>query len=1573
MPKHSENLNDSSLTLGLKRFSKKGSLVVALVGFIVILAWVFDIPLLKGILPNLPTMKVNTALCFLLGGTSLALWHWQGKREKDKGKRKFQILSLSLAFLIALIALLTLLEYGFNVNLGIDEFLIQQPEPMGSTAVRGRMAPNTALAFLFEGSALLLLSVNRPNYLAAQGMAVGGGLIGFVGLLGYVYGSVYFYTASSYTGMAVHTAIAFLLLASGILCARPDRGLMPLLCSDGAGSLMARRLLPFAIFVPLVVGGLSEMGYKSHLYTKEVEAALSTTLDIILFSGLAGWNAYKLNHLDSHRIRTQLARQQANEQLQQELRSRQQAEEALQVSQARLAGILEVANDAIISVDEHQRITLFNHGAEQIFGYSASEVLGQPLNLLTPTRFAAAHHQHVSNFGHSAGIARRMGERKEIFARRKDGTEFPVEASISKLDMGGEKLFTAFMRDITERKQAQEALVKLAAIVESSDDAIISKSLDGMILSWNAGAQRIFGYSANEAIGQSMSILIPPDRSDKEPQILQKIKQGERIEHYETVRRHKDGQLIDVSVSVSPIKDTAGKIVGASAIKRDITEGKRTEKALRLSEERLQLALEASNDGLWDWNIEAGEIYLSPRWIEMLGYEWDELPQESGTWETLIHPDDKPWVLDRLNAHLKDSSVSYAFDYRLQTKSGEWKWVADYGKVVARDKNGLALRMTGTHKDISDRKRAEEALKESEERWQLALRGNNDGIWDWNVKTNEVFFSARWKEMLGYEEHEIANHLDEWAKRVHPDDLDWVVQVIQDHFAKKTPFYISEHRVLCKDGTYKWILDRGQALWDEDGNVLRMTGSHTDISDRKRMELELRSVSERLQYLLTASPALIYSSKPDGDYGATFVSENAKDILGYEAGNFLDDSNFWVRHVHPDDADRILAELPRLIEQEHYSHEYRFLHADGTYRRLYDQMKVVKDETGKPIEIVGYLVDISDRFQAEEKLRHREAQLNTIISTTSDGIIILDRTGQVCFANPAAVQLFDTSLEELIGYDWGMPVGKTTELELVRCHGEIRTVEMRATPIEWLSKPAYIVALRDITERKQSELELQRAKEAAEVANQAKSIFLANMSHELRTPLNVILGFTQVMNRDSSLSPKQFQNLQIISKSGNHLLNLINDVLDLSKIEAGRITLDESSFDLIALVRSLQEMLRQRAIAKGLQFNLEIASNVPQYVSTDSNKLRQVLINLLGNAIKFTQKGSVTLRVVHSSEFMADSKEQPMNPQQSEINNEQSTINLLFEVSDTGVGIAPTELDTIFDAFVQTQAGRVSNEGTGLGLTITRKFVQLMGGEITIKSTLGQGSTFSFEIRVHLANAWEVPLTQTHYHAIGLAHGQPSYRILVADDQPENRLLLVKLLTQLRLEVREAKNGQEAVNLWQQWQPHLIWMDIRMPLMDGYVATQQIRSSVEGQSTIIIALTAQASNSDRTLALKVGCNDYVTKPFQEETLFAKMAEHLGLRYLYADSETINAASYHNDDQAQAASLTPESLCVMPPEWMNNLHKAAKLCDEEEILHLLEQIPSEHTSLIAGLSHFARDYQFQPIVQLTQSISFTTDT
>ena len=338
------------------------------------------------------------------------------------------------------------------------------------------------------------------------------------------------------------------------------------------------------------------------------------------------------------------------------------------------------------------------------------------------------------------------------------------------------------------------------------------------------------------------------------------------------------------------------------------------------------------------------------------------------------------------------------------------------------------------------------------------------------------------------------------------------------------------------------------------------------------------------------------------------------------------------------------------------------------------------------------------------------------------------------------------------------------------------------------------------TRVEQRTVDLKQAKDAADQANRTKSEFLAKMSHELRTPLNTILGFTQVINQDPTLTPNQRENLGIINRSGEHLLELINDVLDMSKIEAGHLTFHPQSFDLYQLLDALEKMLQLKASSKGLQLLFECASDTPQYVYTDKGKLRQVLLNLLGNAIKFTQAGKVVLRVGSIPHT------------------------LHFEVADTGPGIALDEMGTLFEAFTQTKTGHQSQEGTGLGLPISQQLVKLMGGDITVDSTAEQGTVFRFDVKVELSEVGALQSRVSTRQVIGLAPNQLTYRILIVDDRPENRKLLTKLLTPLGFQVREAANGQDAIDQWIDWDPHLIWMDIRMPVMDGYEATRQIKN-----------------------------------------------------------------------------------------------------------------------------------------------------
>ncbi|MCP4353590.1 MAG: response regulator [Desulfobacterales bacterium] len=510
----------------------------------------------------------------------------------------------------------------------------------------------------------------------------------------------------------------------------------------------------------------------------------------------------------------------------------------------------------------------------------------------------------------------------------------------------------------------------------------------------------------------------------------------------------------------------------------------------------------------------------------------------------------------------------------------------------------------------------------------------------------------------------------------------------------------------------------------------------------------------------------------------------------------------------------------------------------------------------------------------------------------------------------------------------------------------------------------------EITEHRQTKAALQRAKEVAEAANREKSMFLSNMSHELRSPLTAIIGFAQVMARSENLPQEHHENVDIIRRSGEHLLTLINQVLELSKIEAGQITLNQNAFDLHQMLHDVQDMFTLKADTKHLQLVFESDRTIPRYVRTDEVRLRQVLINLLNNAMKFTQEGSVALRGKVEGEWLkangeglkvegeglkAEGERQDAEP----FNLSPLTLHLCFEVEDTGPGIDLGEIDTIFEAFGQTETGRQEQEGTGLGLTISRKFVQLMGGDMHVKSKLGQGTTFIFDIKVQLVDETEFDSPVSTRRVTGLKPGQPLYRILVADDVRLNRQLVADLLNPLGFEVREAVNGQEAIEIWKTWKPHLIWMDMRMPVLDGYETARCIKSEIQnsepGTQTVIIALTASSFEEERSAALKSGCDGYLRKPFADTELFELMSTHIGVQFVY--EEKTEEKAERND------MLASEALAALPPEWLENLKQGARRADFLLISDIIEKIRGKNAMLAGVLSQLAEDFDYDEILEL----------
>src|SRR4051812_37662531 len=638
-------------------------------------------------------------------------------------------------------------------------------------------------------------------------------------------------------------------------------------------------------------------------------------------------------------------------------------------------------------------------------------------------------------------------------------------------------------------------------------------------------------------------------------------------------------------------------------------------------------------------------------------------------------------------------------------------------------------------------------------------------------------------------------------------------------------------------------------------------------------------------------------------------------------------------------------------------YELTYIRKDGSRFPAIVSVTALRDADGG---IIGYLLIGTDntarqqveaeRMLLDQRVRDQQFYTRSLIESNIDALITTDPRGIITDVNKQMEALTGCTRDELIGAPFKdyftNPERAEAGIKLVLGEGKVTDYELTArnrdgkeTVVSYNASTFHdrdrklqgvFAAARDVTERKRYEQSLQQA-------NRAKSVFLANMSHEIRTPMNAILGFSQLMLRDHDLTPRQCQYLGTINRSGEHLLALINDILEMSKIEAGRTTLNPSTFDLPVLLKDLEMMFRVRTDEKKLSFSVETIGDVPRFIVNDINKLRQVFINVIGNAVKFTDEGGVGLRVRADRGGAAGPS-------------------LRVEVEDTGPGISVDELGKLFRHFEQTKTGQQTGTGTGLGLAISREFVRLMGGDIAVASQVGKGSVFAIHLPLKEGEARAVPAKDNPRHVLSLRPGQPACRVLIADDIEDNRQLLAQLLAPVGFEVRLATNGAEAVREFEQWKPHLVLMDFRMPVMDGPEAIRPSRATAGGADPKIIAVTASALDENRLDLMKIGADDFISKPFREAELFQKIHAHAGVEYVYAEQPTAPA-------QEEAAELTPASLAGWPQDLIHPMREAVVTADLDQLLAKIQEVETRDPCLARGLRRLAEGFQYQKLLDL----------
>ena len=1153
-------------------------------------------------------------------------------------------------------------------------------------------------------------------------------------------------------------------------------------------------------------------------------------------------------------------------------------------------------------------------------------------------------------------------------------------------------------------KNDQEELKRLSLVASLNESGVLFTDSKGLVVWCNEGFVQLTGYTIGEVMGKTPLELFKGPLSSAKGirEMLDAFSSGKNFIVEDKLYR-KDGSCFWGRTRSQSILDDSGNVLQYFAIMDDITVEKEQEEILKQYEKNFRNALEKIGDNVWEYDFRTGKTFFSRSANNFFEHTNNKNIDAYTLWRQIVHKEDVDVLI------LNDSKVStgainhFTLEYRIVDKNQHIRWILDRGVVIEKNANGLPQKIIGTHTDITAIKLTEAALQESEQRWQFALEGSGDGIWDWKTTQDIVYFSKPWKKMLGYAPDDIGENITEWQKRIHPEDAPAMQDALLKYLSGELPAFYSEHRMLCKDGTYKWVLSRGM-ITDRtaDNKPTRMIGTQTDINYIKQTEVELSQRVNQFQGLSENIPGVIfeYESRPDGSHLYRYLSPAMGKIFGIKPSSIFKLTQF----IHPNDLDEMEATLAKAADTlaPFYLESRLILPGKGVVWRSMSCSFSYKSATGGKV-FTGLMLDISERKKADEKLNESENRLASLIANLQTGILMEDENHQIVLTNELFCKMFglNRNQEEIRGMDyteiieqvkhlfndpeyfaervvtllefqqltvndiWELKDGRVFSLDFIPIYNnkvyrghlwkytdvttentavnalriseekyrgiianmnlgllEIDTEEnilfanqcfcdmcgfeldeligsraaqlfLKGENIELMERKneerkrnttdAYEIVVKnkrgqvrwwlisgaprhnengeligsigihlDITAQKELEYELTIAREQAEQSTRSKEVFLANMSHEIRTPMNAILGMSNQLSKTTLNNKQQFY-LDTINSASENLLVIINDILDLSKIEAGKLSLEKIAFEPLEVIKRAMQVLLHKAEEKGLVLtNSAFDETVSPVLIGDPYRLNQVFLNIISNAIKFTERGRVDIDLKVIKDMQDDQL-------------------LRVTIKDTGIGMDEPFVKSLFEKFSQEDASVTRQYGgTGLGMSICKELIELMGGAIKATSIKGVGTSVIFEVTFPKGIAADLPSKETFVANESMLAGK---KILVVDDNEMNRLVATTILNNYGAETVEAGNGYESVEYLMKNLVDLVLMDIQMPVMNGFEATKIIRNVIS-KTMPIIALTANAIKGDNEKCLEAGMNDYMSKPFKEEDLLRKIATSL---------------------------------------------------------------------------------------------------